>query len=84
MAKMMGGDKCTCTPANFLWMVIAAIVMGVGLWLLIGGLQGQWQGGTWQTVLTWYALGFLVMGIGKMFKHKSSGMCPVHGCGHMM
>lgn len=80
MAKM---DRCTCGPANFLWLIIAVIVMGVGLWLLVNGLQGQWSGvDTWQITLTWYAVGFLVLGIGKMFKHKSCGGCPVH-CGSM-
>ncbi|MBI4150561.1 hypothetical protein HY492_00375 [Candidatus Woesearchaeota archaeon] len=75
----MAKSKCTCGPANFLWMVIAVIVMGVGLWFLVGGIRAQWaDAGTWQMILVWYALGFLLIGMGKMFKHKSCGNCSMH------
>ncbi len=77
MAKGMM-DKCTCTPASFIWVIVASVIMGVGLWLLVGGLQGQWGGASWSSVLLWYALGFIVMGIGKMVKKKAM-MWPVHG-----
>ena len=80
MAKSMG-PVCKCGPANFLWMIIAVIIMGVGLWLLVGGIQAQWNGAaTWQMTLVWYSLGLLVYGIGKMFKKRSCTGCPAHGC----
>jgi len=80
MAKMMmsksdSGMKCTCGPASFIWMILAVVVMGVGLWFLVGGLQSQWTGGSWQSVVVWYAIGFLVLGIGKMLKWKSCAHC---------
>ncbi|MEK6849259.1 MAG: hypothetical protein AABY01_01670 [Nanoarchaeota archaeon] len=76
----MKAEKCSCGPANFLWMIIAVIVMGVGLWFLVGGLHAQWDASAqWQMVLAWYAIGFLIFGIGKMFKRKAN-CCSAHCC----
>jgi hypothetical protein len=60
-------------------MIIGVIVMGIGLWFLIGGLQVQWTGSaSWQLAISWYAIGFLIMALGKMAKHKGCGYCPAH------
>lgn len=78
-AKAMPAAKCSCTPANFIWVIIAVLIMGIGLWFLVGGVQGQWSGDqTWQVAIIWYALGFLILGIGKMFKWKACSRCSVH------
>ncbi len=73
-------EKCTCGPSNIGWMILASIVLGIGLWLLVGGLKMQWGGDSseWLTVLLWYAGGILVMCIGKVFKWKSMSGCTAH------
>ena len=73
----MKGNKCTCGPANFLWLIIAVIVMGIGAWFVVGGIKAQWDAAAqWQMILVWYSLGLLVWSIGKMFKRKSCcGAC---------
>jgi hypothetical protein len=77
-AARSSGPTCSCGPGNWLWVIITAIVMGIGVWLLVGGYLVQSAGGTWQNSLTWYALSFLVFGIGKAFKKRSAGTCKVH------
>ena len=76
----MKGNKCECGPANFLWLIIAVIVMGIGIWFVIGGVNAQWNGAAeWQMILVWYSLGLLILSIGKMFKRKSCCMaCGGH------
>lgn len=70
----MKGNKCTCGPANLLWLIVAAIIMGAGAWLFVSGIQAQWEGTLqWQVLLFKYAAGLLVWHIGKIFKMKS--MC---------
>ena len=79
MMKGKMGGKCSCGPGNFIWMIISAVVLGLGLWLLLTGIKAQWDGaGSWQLVLTWYAVAIIVIGIGKMFKMKACN-CPAHG-----
>ena len=82
MAKkvMMGGATCNCGPANFIWMIIAAVVLAVGLYVLVMALQTQWSGGTpFVNVAAWYALGFIIVTFGKMAKMKAMCSCPAHG-----
>ncbi len=76
MAKEM---KCVCGPSNFGWMILSALVCGVGLWLLVGGLMMQWSGGAmWWQVGLWYAAGALVMSISCCLKKKACSGCPAH------
>lgn len=83
MARMKvvgGGATCKCTPGGFVWLIIGVIVLAIGFWALIKGVQMQWNAGglfSWMIVF-WYALGFLVLCIGKMVKMKGCSGCPVH------
>ncbi|MEM4240321.1 MAG: hypothetical protein QXM31_03695 [Candidatus Woesearchaeota archaeon] len=71
---------CKCTPGGFVWMVIGVIVMALGVWAFVNGLRMQWSGSLeWIKVSFWYALGLLVVCIGKMIKIKGCSSCPVHG-----
>ena len=74
----MAKNTCECGPANFIWIILAAIVLGIGVWLLVGGLQMQWTGMPWLNTLLWYAAGILVLCIGKCFKMKACSGCPMH------
>ncbi len=82
MAKkiMVSEEKCTCGPANVLWMIIAVVVLSIGLWLLINGIMEQWKGiaGSAMMVIGWYIGAVLVLWLGKMCKWKSMG-CKAHG-----
>lgn len=79
MAKAMGGMTCKCTPAGFLWLIIGVIVLAFGLWSLVKGLMMQWQGSMdWLRIAFWYALGFLILCIGKIIKMKGCASCPAH------
>ncbi|HSU73094.1 MAG TPA: hypothetical protein VLJ21_04575 [Candidatus Binatia bacterium] len=78
MAKSMSMAGCTCGPGSIVAGIIAAVVLGIGLWSIIGGIQAQWGGASWKSVLVWYAVGFIVLGVGKMIKRKAMS-CPVHG-----
>ncbi len=81
MAKKVAasGAVCKCSPGGFVWMVIGVIVMALGVWAFVKGLQMQWSGSLdWIKVSFWYALGILVLCIGKMIKIKGVTKCPVH------
>ena len=80
MAKMKimgGGATCKCTPSSVVWLIIGVIVMAVGLWSLVKGVQMQWaaQGAFSSMLAFWYALGFLVLSIGKIVKCKACSVC---------
>lgn len=80
MAKMMkvmgGGPTCTCSPKSFVWLVIGVIVIALGFWAVIKGLMMQWGGSMdWMRIAMWYAIGLLVMCIGKGFKCKACPAC---------
>lgn len=78
MAKMIGAT-CKCTPAGIAWLIVGVIVLALGFLAFIKGLMIQWGGSTdWMSITFWYALGFLVMCIGKMIKMKGCTSCPVH------
>ncbi len=79
--SMSSGGRCTCGPGNFLWMIAAVVLFAIGLWLVVGGLFAQWnQKADWLMVMVWYAVGFLILGFGKMCKWKSMN-CPAHCMG---
>ena len=80
MAKKLkvtgSGNTCKCTPGSLIWLIIGVIVVALGLWSLIKGLALQWTGGAELTkVVFWYALGILVLSIGKIFKRKACASC---------
>ncbi len=76
----MAKAVCKCTPAGFVWLVIGVIVMALGVWSFVKGLQMQWSGSIdWIKVSFWYALGILVLCIGRIIKRKGCSTCPVHG-----
>lgn len=72
------GQVCKCTPGGFFWVILAAIVMAIGIWLFISGIRVQWADGPWLTAMVWYAIGLFVVCVGKVFKMKACGGCPVH------
>ena len=78
MPKASGG-KCTC---NLGLMVVAWVLFALGIWALVGGFVTQFTSANPTAVnisiLGWYFFGVLLVGIGKMAKWKSHGMCPVH------
>ena len=83
MAKMkiMGsGATCKCTPGGFVWLIIGVIVIGLGAFSFVKGLMQQWGDpqANWMHVVFWYALGLLVVCIGKMVKMKGCSSCPAH------
>lgn len=82
MAKMkvMGsGPTCKCTPGGFVWLIIGVIVLALGVWSFVKGLMIQWSGSMdWMRIAFWYALGLLVICIGKMIKMKGCSGCPAH------
>jgi hypothetical protein len=75
------GHTCNCGPGNVAWMLLAVIVLAVGFWVLIQGLQLQWGGAYWLTAMIWYAVGFLVLWLGKMAKWKCMNSCGSHKMG---
>jgi peptidoglycan biosynthesis protein MviN/MurJ (putative lipid II flippase) len=77
---MAKGMTCSCGPVNFIWMLIAAIVMAIGIYAGVMALQQQWNG-TWPflNVALWYALAFVILSFAKMAKWKSCEGCKVHG-----
>mgnify|MGYP001609231731 CR=1 FL=1 len=79
--KMMRGAKCTCNPG---WMILAAIVMAIGVFLGVQGfviqlsLTGGWGDSTTMAwILGLYFVGILLVGAAKFIKWHS--VCPVHG-----
>ena len=79
MARMMRGGmkKCTC---NLGYVIVAWILMAIGLWALAQAFITQWNAAApMTTILGWYFGAVVILGIGKMLKWKSHGMCPVHG-----
>jgi hypothetical protein len=79
MAKMKimgGGPSCTCTPGSFVWLVIGVIIVALGIWAGVKGLMMQWGGSMdWMRIAFWYALGLLVICIGKVVKCKACPSC---------
>lgn len=76
MMKMGSGEKCTCTPGSFVWMILGVIVIALGVWSFVKGLMMQWNGSVdWMRIAFWYGLGLLVIGIGKMVKCKACPHC---------
>ncbi|MBI4894465.1 MAG: hypothetical protein HY833_01880 [Candidatus Aenigmarchaeota archaeon] len=83
MGKSEKGEKCSCNPV---WMIVSAIVMAVGLFLVVQGFvsQLQLQGSLESTGLSWtigyYFVGILLIGAGKVMKLKACACCSAH-CG---
>ena len=79
MAKGKTCTSCSCGPVNFIWMLIAAVVMAIGLYALVMAVQQQWMG-SWPflNVALWYALAFVIFGFGKLAKWKSAEGCDAH------
>lgn len=76
MMKMGDGEKCTCGPGSFVWLILGVIIIALGVWAFIKGLMMQWSGSMdWMRIAFWYALGLLVAGIGKMVKCKACYHC---------
>jgi hypothetical protein len=81
MAAMRKG-KCTC---NLGWWIVALVVATFGVWAVAAGFIAQFNAGaapslaTAQAVAPWYFGGLLLIGISKMVKWKSHGVCPMHG-----
>jgi hypothetical protein len=76
----MAKEVCKCTAGSFVWLVIGVIIMALGIWAFVKGLQMQWSGSLdWIKVAMWYAIGLLVLKIGKMVKCKGIASCPAHG-----
>ena len=73
------GAKCTC---NLGFMVVAWVLFALGIWVLVGGFATQLQSSAPTmfngTVLGWYFVAIVLLGVGKMAKWKSHGACPVH------
>ena len=73
------GPTCKCTPGGFVWLVIGVIILALGFYALVKGIWMQWnQGADWLQAGIWYAIGFLVMCIGKVVKMKGCAGCQVH------
>ena len=71
---MAKSGKCEC---NWFMMILGVVVMAVGLWLVVKAffMQGQPSSDMWMTMI-YYAIGILVLCVGKIFKHKGCcGMC---------
>lgn len=79
MPKETSKGKCSC---NLGYMIVAWILFAVGLWVLVGGFATQFSSGAPTmfngTILGWYFVGILIVGVGKMVKWKAHGACPVH------
>lgn len=80
MMKMGDGEKCTCGPGSFVWLILGVIIIALGVWAFVKGLMMQWGVGgapsaDWMRIGFWYALGLLVAGIGKMVKCKACFHC---------
>lgn len=79
----MGEGKCSCSPV---WMIISAIVMAVGIFLLVQGfvtqlqLQGSWDSSDLTWTVGYYFVGVLLIGAGKILKWKACSCCSAH-CG---
>ena len=60
-----------------LWVVVAAVVMAVGVFVGVMAVQQQLAGEPFLTVALWYAVAFIVLAFGKMAKMKACS-CPSH------
>ncbi len=80
MAKIIRrGKTCSCGPVSFLWMLIAAAVYAVGTYVLVMAVQTQWLGvGDFVSVAPWYAVGFVILLVGKITKWKAVEGCEAH------
>jgi hypothetical protein len=71
--------KCSC---NVAWLVVAWILGALGIWSLVGGFATQFASSAPTavnyTVLGWYFVGLLLVGLAKMSKWKSCGGCGMH------
>lgn len=75
----MAEPTCKCTPGGFVWLVIGVIIFALGFYSVVKGLMMQWTAGAdWLNAGIWYAIGFLVICIGKVVKMKGCSGCPVH------
>lgn len=82
MAETKDAKKCTC---NMGALVGALIFFTLGLFVLVAGfarqftVQLQQYSAMWIVVtLAIYFVGLVLMVVGKMFKWKSHGECPMH------
>ena len=77
---MKKSPSCGCKPSDIAWMIISAIVHGIGLFLLIFGIQQQWTnsaGPGW--IIGWYSLAAIILCIGHIMKRKCGESCSAHG-----
>lgn len=77
MAK--GNGKCTCSLPH---MILGAILLTIGIWLLIGGIATQFKAATLMfdvTVVAMYFIGILFAVFGKWSMWMSHGECAKHG-----
>ena len=71
-----GGPSCKCTPGSLLWLVIGVIIVALGIWAAVKGFVLQFNGSMdWMRIVFWYALGLLVMCVGRVFKCKACASC---------
>lgn len=79
MAKkkvVKAGPGCSCSPASFIWLIIGVIILALGFFALVKGINMQWVGGAdWLNAGIWYAIGFLVLCIGKCVKARGCKTC---------
>ena len=75
----MAENKCKCSLP---YLIIGAILMTIGIWLLVGGFATQFKAAAMMfdaTVAAMYFVGILFGVFGKMMLWKSHGECPKHG-----
>ncbi len=74
MAKKKG-KACSCDLASMLGGIA---LLAIGVYLTVQGLVLQFDGATWWPVTGWYAVGILVLVVGKMLKHSGCSECKLH------
>ena len=75
---MAQNSKCTCSLPH---LIIGAILMTIGIWLLVGGFATQFKAAAMMldvTVAAMYFIGILFTVFGKMMLWKSHGDCQKH------
>lgn len=70
--------KCTCGAGNVFWWIIQCFAYALGFYYLVMGVRLEWDGALWYAAVLKFAVGFFLIGFGKLCKWKSHQNCPVH------
>ena len=75
-ASVKANSKCACNPG---WLIVAAILGTLGIYALVAGFRGQFNGiYDAGSVLLMYFVGILLVTAAKISKIKCNSVCTIH------